>query len=165
MNFALWFVGAIASGLIGVLLAVAFQDQTRVWLANRIRYFRRSRKRGIEGQWKATFSMNRDENTQSYVEVIEMTSALGVVEGRIVPDDRNYEALKEQANTKPLRIRGEVGESFYLTGVWFHPLDTHRFMGSFQLLLSPSGKEMRGKWLGFSETLGSIDSGEWVFER
>jgi hypothetical protein len=24
---------------------------------------------------------------------------------------------------------------------------------------------MRGKWVGFSSSLGTIDSGEWVFER
>ena len=165
MNVLLWVLGATGSGLVGILLSVLFQDQIRIWLASRVSLLGRGKKRGIEGIWKGTFTVVRGHVSVQYVEAIEITRALGIVEGRIVPDARNYDALQTISDERPLRLRGEVGESFFLTGVWFHPLQTHRFTGAFQLAMDPSGKAMKGKWVGFSETLAAIDSGEWILER
>ena len=165
MAVLIWFLGAIGSAFIGILLTVLFQDQAKVVLATRISRFRKSQKRGVEGDWKATFYVVRDKEAVAYVETIRLRRALGIVVGNITPHEQNYPALRAQETSRPLRLRGEIGEAFFLTGLWFHPLDTHRFSGSFQLLIEPDGHEMRGKWVGFSSSLGTIDSGEWVFER
>ena len=165
MEVLIWLLGAIGSAFIGILLTILFQDQAKVVLATRISRLRKTQKRGIEGVWKATFYVVRGKEAVAYVETIRLRHALGIVVGNITPHKQNYPALRAQETRLPLRLRGEIGETFYLTGLWFHPLDTHRFSGSFQLLIDPDGHEMRGKWVGFSSTLGAIDSGEWVFER
>jgi len=164
-DILIWFFGVVAAGLIGVVLTVLFQDAIKGFLIELLRRISGPPKRGIDGRWVATFSIMRDGKVMEYVEVIEITQRFGLVKGRIVEDDRNYPELRTTASHHPLRLQGTISESFYLTGVWFHPLQTHRFMGSFQLVLSPTGNTMSGIWVGFSETLNRIDSGEWRFVR
>jgi hypothetical protein len=155
MGVVLWLVGIVAGALLTIVLTLLFSDRIKQGLM--------PEKRGIEGKWVATFSMTRDKQVLNFTEVIQISQNLGIVIGHIVPDPRNYEQLRIAETRKPLRLRGELVDNRYFTGTWFHPLETHRYHGAFQLLLSPTGDQMKGSWIGFSESMTHVDVGEWIW--
>jgi len=122
-------------------------------------------KKGLSGLWKATFIVESNGVRKSYVEIIKLSLFLGMYYGRIAPDDQNYDLLRKVHDKKPLRLRGQIKDDSYFTGIWFHPIETHRFHGAFQLIYELSGEEMRGVWIGMSKSKNRIDSGTWYWER
>ena len=165
MDIAIWLVGTVIGGLLSIVLTLLFSEPLKRWIAPFIRRLGTSEKRGIEGVWIATFSVARDGVTTEFNEVIELTQSFGMVFGKIKASPENYAALRAIQDRSPLRVRGEFIDNTYFTGLWFHPLDTHRFHGSFQLVLQGSGEEMRGRWIGFSESLRQVDTGRWIWRR
>jgi hypothetical protein len=165
MEVALWLVGIVAGALLTIVLTLLFSDRIKQGLMPFIMRLNRSEKCGIEGKWVAIFSMTRDKQLLNFTEVIQISQSLGIVIGHIVPDPRNYEQLRIAETRKPLRLRGELVDNRYFTGTWFHPLETHRYHGAFQLLLSPTGDQMKGSWIGFSESMTQVDVGEWIWVR
>lgn len=163
MSFLLWIVSTIGAAIIGLLVSVLFGESLKQALIPLI-IKTGGEKRSIVGTWVCTFTYGQN-TTQDYIEVIELRKRLGIVVGRVVPDSRNYKTLQSVEKDQPIRIRGEVFRDKYLTGVWFHPIETDRFQGSFQLIISDDKKSMSGKWLGFSASKEIIDSGDWKWER
>lgn len=119
----------------------------------------------LNGIWVATFTIDKDGDEMSYSEIIRIKSGLGRVYGYIEPDDRNYDELLTHMNDKPLRIRGELLDNRYLTGFWYHPIQTNRTQGTFQMILYPNTKEMRGLWMGYSVSGNIVEAGEWVWKK
>lgn len=165
MELALWVVGIVAGTLVSIVLTLLFSNHIKQGLMPLIIRLNSSEKRGIEGKWVATFSLSGDDKLFYYTELIQINQSFGMVIGHIVPDPRNYDQLRIAEAQKPLRIRGELVDNRYLTGTWFHPIETHRYHGAFQLLLSPSGDRMDGRWIGFSESMNHVDIGEWIWVR
>jgi hypothetical protein len=165
MELALGFVSILVGALISMVLTLLFSDRIKQGLMPLIMRLNSSEKRGIEGKWVATFSLSVDDNVSHFTEVIQINQSFGMVIGHIVPDPRNYEQLHSVEAQKPLRIRGELVDNRYLTGTWFHPIEIQRYHGAFQLLLSPSGDRMNGRWIGFSESMNQVDIGEWIWVR
>lgn len=164
MSVLLWVISTIGAAIIGLLVSVFFDEPLKKFLTPLI-VKTSVKKRSIAGTWVTTFTYNKQNTTENYIEVIELHKRLGVVIGRVVPDARNYPALRLVEKDKPIRLRGEVFREKYLTGVWFHPIETDRFQGSFQLIISNDKQSMSGKWLGFSESKEIIDSGDWEWKR
>jgi hypothetical protein len=155
-------IGAII-GALGVIFAALLPVTLRnVLTKNKTRISQT--KCNILGKRKADFALIRNDQTLYYTEIIELKIQNNAVMGFIIPDSRNYDALKNNEKNKPLRVEGQIHDN-YFTGYWFHPLELHRFRGAFQLIIEPSCKKMYGKWIGFSESLNLIDSGEWLWER
>jgi hypothetical protein len=117
----------------------------------------------IEGVWKVEFTLKEDESVSIFKETIKIVKRLGIIYGYNIPDPENHEVLKKVEENKPLRLRGNLVDNRYLTGVWFHPNKKSRFHGSYQLLVDLSGNKMSGRWTGYSETKNSIDFGSWNF--
>jgi hypothetical protein len=161
MNEAvLWTAGALGSGLIGVILAIIFDEPIRGGL--RVVLGKRAKPYPLAGTWRAEFKM-ADGN--GYVEIIRIRKRLGKVEGHIVPHPENYLALRSVEYKKPLRLEGDLSTSDVFSGMWFHPIDTSRYHGTFQLLLHPRGTRLDGLWLGYSDTRREIVSGSWNWTR
>ncbi len=122
----------------------------------------------LNGIWRAIFTIRKDEREESevsYNEIIRLKSSFGRVYGYIEPDERNYEDLKEHMNDRPLRLKAELLDNRYLTGFWYHPIQTNRTQGTFQMILYPDTKEMRGLWMGYSVSGNVIEDGEWVWKK
>lgn len=157
-----WLLASTASGIISVLLGVLLSDPIKRFFG---RFFRLGRPDAILGKWVCEFEQSREDNTTVFTEVLIIKKSYGYYVGRIEPDARNYERLKETAPRRPVRLKGERTSDGILTGVWYHPIETARSHGAFQLTLSSSGQEMHGVWIGYSNTLGEIDSGRWTITR
>lgn len=124
-----------------------------------------SRNSDITGVWKATFVIGTGKNKSEYTEIIFLKNILGTIYGRIKEDSRNYENLQSVMAKKPLRVKGFLSDNRYFTGFWYHPIETYRFHGSYQLIIDGSFNHMRGQWIGYSESNLKITSGEWNWEK
>lgn len=161
MNEAMiWIVGAIGSGLIGVILAVIFDEPLRGILA--VVRGRRAKPNPLVGTWRTTFGMPSGEK---HTEVIMIRKKFGRIEGRIIPHADNRAALRLIEAKTPLRVEGDLSTSDIFSGKWHHPLETSRYFGEFQLILDPGGNSLQGMWLGLSKTQHAIVAGEWHWQR
>ena len=61
-------------------------------------------------------------------------------------------------------ISGEIHRGGLITGMWGSPENGASYFGPFQLIVSPCGKKLKGKWSGFSST-NTVQSGEFYWER
>lgn len=113
----------------------------------------------LSGRWQAIFYVGKE---QKYTEIIELRYRVGLLIGKIVNDDRNYDLLKNKIKN-PLRVKGCVNDNRYFTGFWYHPIETYRNHGSYQMLIYPNAEKMEGQWIGFSETSHIISHGKWVW--
>lgn len=161
MDNAVWWVtGALGSGLIGVILTIIFDEPIRGFL--RVIFGRRAKPYPLAGTWRAEFQMH---DGRTFVEIIRVRKRLGQVEGHIMPSPENYLALRAVEYKKPLRLEGDLSTSDVFSGTWFHPIETSRYHGTFQLLLHPRGTRLNGMWLGYSESRREIVSGRWAWTR
>lgn len=57
------------------------------------------------------------------------------------------------------RVRGRIRD-VYLTGFWENTARGANHHGAFQLIISPDGHEMTGRWIGF-DSRHKMQSGSW----
>jgi len=119
----------------------------------------------ITGLWKATFVMGYGKNKTEYTEIILLKKRFGTIYGYIANDSRNYTRLQSVMKQEPLRIKGFISDNRYFTGFWYHPIETYRYHGSFQLLIESNFIKMNGQWIGYSEHKQEIDNGLWIWEK
>ena len=62
------------------------------------------------------------------------------------------------------QIKGEIHRGGLITGIWGQPENGATYFGPFQLIVSPCGKKLEGKWSGFT-TSNTVESGEFYWER
>jgi hypothetical protein len=156
---ARWVFGPI----VAVCITLLVSEPLKNWLAPVVAKLGSRKDQGISGRWIAVFSHGPQE--AEYVEVIEISSLFGQLVGRVVPDKRNYPALREVDKVRPLRLRGTIKDNRYFTGIWFHPVRRSHHHGAFELLLNVDGESMDGLWLGYSETKNTIQTGRWAWRR
>ena len=118
-----------------------------------------SKTSNIAGLWKATFAMGYGKNKKVFIEIILLKKRFGTIYGYIANDTRNYKTLQSVMNKTPLRLKGFLSDNRYFTGFWYHPIETYRYHGSFQLLLEPNFIKMNGQWIGYSESKQIINNG------
>ncbi|WP_258097350.1 hypothetical protein [Marinoscillum pacificum] len=151
-----WLTSTLAAAIISVVIAYVFSNAIKDLFAPWIVKFSRSGGKGINGRWIATFDYGDTELTEE----IEISTFLGTVYGRVTATPE-----KSQKPQKVLRLRGEIADNHYFTGIWYHPIKTNRHHGAFQLLIDLNDKELDGQWLGFSKSQGRIRNGEWNWVR
>ena len=105
------------------------------------------------------------KNKIEYTEIILLKKRFGTIYGYIVDDDRNYEQLQLVMKKNPLRLKGFISDNRYFTGLWYHPIETYRYHGSFQLLIEPNYIKMNGQWIGYSESKQIINNGIWTWDK
>lgn len=118
----------------------------------------------IKGKWIATFSYDDNNTKIDYTEVIQLDRKWNNYIGKIIPDSRNYERLQLTHKTKPKRVKGEFFENKLFSGIWFHPIEKNRWIGSFQLTLIDKNT-LKGIYTGWSESKKEIVSGDWMWIR
>ena len=127
-------------------------------------YSARRRNNALVGKWKASFNYIKNDTVNIYTEIIQLNRKGGKVIGHIIEDDRNYERLRLVHRSHPLRLEGEFRENRFFTGTWYHPIETNRFFGSFQLQLETTNR-LVGVWIGLSEAKNAIDNGKWEWNK
>jgi len=159
-----WFInnwGILFSGIGTFLLGFIISNINQV---KRLIVFLYNNPKLIEGKWIATFEYEINGQISKYVEIIELKRKGDNYLGVIIPDSRNYERLKIVHDSKPKRVEGSFFENKLLSGIWYHPIETGRWIGTFQLTLENKNKFM-GIWTGFSEQNNKIVSGNWIWNK
>ncbi len=124
-----------------------------------------SKKSDISGLWKATFIIGTGKSKVEYIEIVLLKSRFGTIYGNIANDNRNYPKLHAIMKRNPIRIKGFLSDNRFFTGFWYHPIETYRFHGSYQLIIDGEFKQMRGQWIGYSESNHKIANGTWIWEK
>lgn len=156
----LWFVGAIGSALIGLLLTILFQDRIATLLAKipggiRIGEGHRS----ITGNWFTYFVVIPDRTTS--VTAAMPSGAVGVI--------RLTQVGSRVSGTNNLRspdyvILGVFRDDCYLTGTWRDLSEGRYHWGGFQLWFLDNGLGMAGKFVG-KDSRNHINHGIWLWAR
>lgn len=153
----------VVGPVVAVIVTLIVTEPLKTRLAPFIARFGSKKEEGITGNWLATFYYGEDEC--QYIEAIEISGLLGNFVGHIIPHAQNHADLKQIEDTKPLRLRGEVKDSRFFTGVWFHPNRRNHHQGAFKLLVNTNNEEIKGIWLGYSESKNVVESGRWEWKR
>ena len=124
-----------------------------------------SRSSDVTGLWKATFSMGTGKTKEEYVEIIFLKNRFGTIYGNIADDSRNYLKLHSVMARNPIRLKGFLEDNRYFTGFWYHPIETYRYHGSFQMIIDGDFSHMQGQWIGYSESNHKITNGMWIWEK
>jgi hypothetical protein len=66
---------------------------------------------------------------------------------------------------RPYRLRARIENSTYISGIWFDQAAGQTYHGTFQARIEVDQKRVEGKWIGFSKTLSSFNTGTWVWSR
>lgn len=118
--------------------------------------------RDLVGTWEARFCYIDGE---SYIERIEIRDFEdGTFLGRIIPSWDNCAHTATIDHLKPVRLRGELGGTQFLTGIWYHSSQVGKH-GAFQLQISSEADTLNGGWMKYSESLNDIISGRWDWVR
>jgi hypothetical protein len=163
MEILPWLFKWIAGPIAGIIVTLLFSEPLRERLAPVVLKLGSKKDEGVAGRWVATFYYGQPEVT--YVEVIEVSTLLGYVVGRIIPHPLNQGAAKRTERTKPLRVKGTVKDNRFFTGVWLHPERLSHHRGAFDLIIRQTNVNMEGMWLGYSESKNVVETGRWEWRR
>ncbi|SAK56189.1 putative nucleotide-binding protein containing TIR-like domain protein [Caballeronia temeraria] len=69
-----------------------------------------------------------------------------------------------ESNGERYDLTGKIHRGSFITGMWGHPDAGASYFGPFQLVISPNGRTLTGKWCGFGRDV-TVDAGPFVWER
>ncbi len=157
----MWIISMILSSVVSVILS----DKIIFGIERIFTKLGVSKPSNIAGLWKATFIMGYGKNKVEYTEIILVKKRFSTIYGYIANDSRNYARLQYVMDKNPIRLKGFLSDNRYFTGFWYHPIETYRYHGSFQLLVEPNFIKMKGQWIGYSESKQIINNGLWIWEK
>lgn len=163
MEIALWLFKVIAAPIAAIIVTLLFSETLKSWLSPIVLKLGSRKEEGVSGLWTATFFYGKPEI--SYIEVIELSTLLGYVVGRIVPHTLNQGAAKRVQWVRPLRVKGTVKDNRFFSGTWIHPERLSHHYGAYDLIIRQNNTEMQGMWLGYSESKNIIETGRWEWRR
>jgi hypothetical protein len=145
MAVILW----VLSLVLGVILTIVINEPIHYWIIKLVGGMAPRRRCGVKGLWKATHSGEQSGSTTSETNLIELRQIGKHVIGKNLTGDDRY------------RLEGKLNTQIHLTGIWESVVDDNIYNGAFQLMISPKGDTMEGRWVGFSKK-GYINHGTWV---
>lgn len=158
-----WILKFVIGPVVAIIVTLMVSEPLKTRLAPIVARIGSKKEGSITGKWLATYHFDTEETPR--IETIEVSKLLGNYVGHIIPHKRNHNDLKKIENTKCLRLRGEVKDNRFFTGIWFHPNPKNHHQGAFNLLIQTNNEELHGKWLGYNESENVIESGRWEWKR
>lgn len=110
-----------------------------------------SRNRVLGKTWRTTWSFKEPDKKGSYTDIVDLKQIGPYIRARGKDLEHDYE------------IRAKLLKTGYIDGTWKDIRKETDWHGCLQLLISPDGHEMVGKWVG--NDLGKVRSGDWRWER
>ena len=163
MEVIAWLLKWVVGPVVAIVITLLLSDPLKERLAPLVLRLGSKKDEGVTGTWVATFYHGQPE--VAYVEVIEVSTLLGYVIGRIVPHPLNQGLAKTTERAKPLRVKGTIKDNRFFAGVWLHPGRLSHHRGAFSLIIRQNNIDMRGMWLGYSESKNVIETGRWEWRR
>lgn len=147
-------IGSLASELIGPASSVTLGFKG-VRLLSEIRG-RFMKDKFYDGSWEQTWSVqstNFERENSSPLKIYRFMKRLA----------GEFSVKSKKGTTHTIRVVGDI-QGNIVTGRWSDP-EHNAYYGTFQLVISPLGDGMEGKWIGFSKTnLVRADKIVWRFK-
>lgn len=153
-----WMVGAIGSGLVGVVLASLFQDRLATAFARAAGRLRGPHEREIAGRWFAYWSLIPEQTSSATARQPSSVINVFVVSrwgNRVTGRD-----LTRKDNT----ITGILVDGTILTGTWRDTSSDRYQWGAFQMCWDGDGSGMIGKFVG-KDSRNHVNHGIWIWAR
>lgn len=142
-----WLASLVTTAALTILLTEPIH-----WaLAKRFGRFVPRRPRSVQGVWhtKYNYVCDRTNTLREEVHEVELRQFGRYVWGRNRTGRRHF-----------YEIRGVFDRELYFTGTWANTSKGDIYHGAFQFVLSPDGKTMEGKWVGF-DCQHEVNHGQW----
>lgn len=112
-------------------------------------------RRNIKGLWESEYSLYSNKERRIRVErhLIELRQIRSRVHGRSIGTESHQYVLS-----------GKLYQETYLTAIWESIREHDSYNGACQLILTPRGDELKGKWVGF-DSAGEVQHGDWTLRR
>lgn len=107
------------------------------------------RKRDVKGLWYSTYNFDSSKS-RVQKDIIEIKRFGKHIIGNQLTNDKQV-------------LKGKLQYEIYFTGTWENISRGDIYHGSFQFVLDPDGKSMKGRWLGFKKNQ-EVQSGEWILQ-
>lgn len=150
MKGLLFVIGAVVTIPVTLLLQEPINDL----LVNIFGGFSSGLDKQFAGEWKATYTRldePKDNSPEYGGEEIIVFRQLG------------KKVTGKKLGEKKIRIRGTISKDKYLTGYWYDTKKRAHYFGACQFIMYANGKEMIGKWVGFSDSRRDhIRHGNWT---
>ena len=157
LTVLIWLSGVVVPLVLGVVFSDPLQRLAEYVVA---RLVSPRKLRGIDGRWIATFEVG----PKTYTEVIRLRTRVRLTTGAL-PEDPVNRARRPTLAAGTFRLRGDYAAQRYFSGLWFHPEHANHLFGAFHLILDPSGKRMKGLWIGHNPASDEVVCGPWTWRR
>jgi hypothetical protein len=143
---------AILVFLTTVTLSIVAKEPIHYLLVRSLGGFVPRRERGVRGIWLSDYSVDLHGVVTHEKELLVLRQVGKHVIGRTLSGQLHVNAL-----------RGTIAMERYFTGTWESKVPSELYHGAFQCVLSLSGTEMTGKWIGFDSS-NDVASGSWEWK-
>lgn len=106
----------------------------------------------LNGNWRGIWYCDRPSYPSSN-EFLAIVTHIG-----------NTVKSKFESNGEHYPVEGVIHRGNLITGIWGKPDAGATYFGPFQLVISPNGKALTGRWSGFTRDNG-VDSGRFEWTR
>lgn len=147
-------LGAIASLILSLIFTPIFQDRVTDFLVEHLSRFSFIRKKtSLTGSWTQDWQVDGRESIAHQEPELELKQLGHSLVGKFKFSGREY------------RLRAKIENGIYVSGTWFDLYEGPTYHGTFQARIKIDGHSVAGKWIGFSSTLSSINTGDWLWQR
>jgi hypothetical protein len=145
---AIIFAGALLSAIAGILL----QEPLQRAAARALGGIGPVRGASVRGIWRSQYQYESD-GAKEAVQIMQLSQLGPFVTGRCLAASGSHRHF----------IRGRLVDSVF-SGEWRNVAEGARHRGFFQVVLTPDGMLMEGKWIGFDRR-HQVQHGYWRWER
>jgi hypothetical protein len=109
----------------------------------------------LAGKWSERWWVEDDGMEPKYFENTEVT----------MEQFDNFVYARMKDNGRTYLFEGKIEQMRYVTGTWRDAEAGPTYSGAFQLLININAKTLYGRWIGFSASTNSINTGIWEWKR
>jgi hypothetical protein len=107
----------------------------------------------LNGEWRGYWEVENSDNFPVKNEFTTKITHIG-------------NSIKSSFNSEEVHygVTGTIHRGHLITGIWGNPEGGAAYFGPFQLVISPKGDCLKGKWSGFKQDL-SVEAGHFEWKR
>lgn len=152
----------LIGGLIGAFLSVIttaiflplIQDPISNFLSTRLSApFGLKKGSSLSGTWQQNWQLDGRAEITHPEQKLELKQFGNSLVGTFTFDGRPY------------RLRAKIENNTFISGIWFDQAAGQTYHGTFQSRIGINQTMVAGKWVGFSSSLNTFNTGIWEWQR
>lgn len=147
-------IGAVLSVIVTAILLPLIQDPVTDFLSTFL-----SNPFGLRKSSSLTGSWQQDWQVDGRPKIDHPEPALALKQfGKSLVGKFTYDG-------RPYRLRAKIENNTFISGIWFDDASGQTYHGTFQARIEIAQKVVTGKWVGFSKSLSTFNTGTWQWNR